>query len=46
MDFVFLVLAALFFATVAGLTLGCAALNRRRSCAACTSSAPWWRLGC
>lgn len=31
MDFVFLVLAALFFATAVGLAHGCAALNRRRS---------------
>jgi hypothetical protein len=31
MDFIFLVLGALFFITLVGLARGCAALNRRRS---------------
>jgi hypothetical protein len=31
MDFIFLVLGALFFITLVGLALGCAALDRRRS---------------
>lgn len=31
MDFIFLVLGALFFFILVGLARGCAALNRRRS---------------
>jgi hypothetical protein len=31
MDFIFLVLSALFFITLVGLARGCAALDRRRS---------------
>lgn len=31
MDFIFLVLGALFFITLVGLACGCAALDRRRS---------------
>lgn len=31
MDFIFVVLGALFFVSLIGLARGCAALNRRRS---------------
>jgi hypothetical protein len=31
MDFIFLILGAVFFISLIGLALGCAALNRRRS---------------